>query len=56
MQLMRSHSVALCALASAALLGVATCNLPGTWFDHIVILQFENHSEKEADADPNFAK
>ncbi len=53
---MRSGSFALCAMACAALAGVATSQLSGTWFDHIVILQFENHSEKEALADPNFSK
>lgn len=30
--------------------------LTGKWFDHILIIQFENHSEKEVLADPNFAK
>lgn len=28
----------------------------GRWFDRIIIIQFENHSEREVLADPNFAK
>jgi len=29
---------------------------PGKWFDHIFILQFENHSYDEVIKDPNFSK
>ena len=41
-------AVALCSFASAA--------KTGKWFDHIVIIQFENHSKDEVLADPNFQK
>jgi len=32
------------------------CFQVGKWFDHIIIFQFENHSEDEVLKDPNFTK
>ena len=56
-------------LALSVLLSAAVQLKPGKWFDRIVIIQvnsnlsffsphpqFENHSEKEVLADPNFSK
>jgi hypothetical protein len=28
----------------------------GQWFDHVMIIQFENHAEAEVIKDPNFNK
>jgi len=40
----------------SVLLAVVAAQAPvGKWFDRIVIMQFENHSEKEVLNDPNFA-
>ena len=44
------------AVALAPLLAVGVAGVTGQWFDHIFIIQFENHSKSEALADPNFAK
>jgi hypothetical protein len=50
-------SAAVSAVATVAVLAtVATAGATGKWFDHIFIIQFENHSENEVLADPNFSK
>jgi len=35
-------------------LSSASCGSIGTWFEHIIIFMFENHSYDEVEADPNF--
>jgi hypothetical protein len=53
---MRAPLIVSVIAVAAVLASAATAAASGKWFDHIMIIQFENHSENEVLADPNFAK